>query len=90
MEQKPQGQFERPPNGRVREFSESALSGIVQISSSFSMPTFLTFGFQIMPGIHLGALAGFATCLRSPVEDVHFLCSPLTESYIGEAAIGRL
>jgi hypothetical protein len=30
-----------------------------QILPSFSMPIFLTFGFQIFSGIHAGALAGF-------------------------------
>lgn len=39
-----------------------------QISSSFSMPTFLTMGFQIFAGIHAGAFLGFFTCFRSPVK----------------------
>jgi hypothetical protein len=39
-----------------------------QISSSFSVPTFLTLGFQIFAGIHVGAPAGFFTCFRSPVK----------------------
>lgn len=34
--------------------------------SNFSIPTFLTFGFQILSGIQAGAPAGFFTCTLSP------------------------
>jgi hypothetical protein len=39
-----------------------------QSFSSFSVSTFLTLGFQTFAGIHAGALAGFLTCFRSPVN----------------------
>jgi len=32
------------------------------------MPIFLTFGFQIMSGIHAGALGGFGTCVLQPLK----------------------
>jgi len=41
--------------------------------SSFSMPTFFTFGFQILSGIQAGAPAGLSTCNLSPVNTCTFL-----------------
>lgn len=58
----------------LRKFAES-------YHSSFSTPTFLTFGFQILSGIHAGAFAGFFTCMRSPWNMCTFFV-PLSRSLI--------
>jgi len=62
------------------------LAGIIwdirsYISSSFSMPTFLTFGFQILSGIQAGAPLGLLTCSLSPVNKWTFFV-PLSLSRI--------
>jgi len=40
----------------------------LQSSSSFSVPTFFTYGFQILPGSQAGAPLGLSTCTCSPVK----------------------
>jgi hypothetical protein len=54
-------------------FFEIASHDLFQTFSSFSTPTFLTLGFQILAGIQAGALFGFFICLRSPVNTCTFL-----------------
>ena len=65
--------FIRTDNGYFLRLTTTTFAATGSSVSRFSMPTFLTMGFQILSGIHAGALAGFFTCFRSPVKTCTFL-----------------
>jgi hypothetical protein len=63
----------------------------LQIVSSFSTPTFLTLGFQILAGIQAGPPLGFLTFNLDSLSSEHMdlLCAAFSEPDVLMASIGR-